>query len=277
MNAQSLNNKNDQLRDLFSTIGNPYIICFQECWHGSLSLSDYHPIIKKDRQITEGGGVAMLIHKSCKVKVLPSPFIEGLFETQCCEIALGNETFRIYNIYRPPRNKNKTMFLDFIKLLKIDPSFKNNILVGDINFDLDDPENSDISAIFATLNMSTLVDIPTRVNENSATVIDHAYSSLKNTKCLVLQSDISDHFGVAMIKDNLRKIKSDRPKTNALAPRQDSRSLDYFVAYIKWMRDTGMFNQVINNDTTEAFSIFQKARVLQCSSNRQSPNSNPPL
>ena len=77
----------------------PYIICFQECWHGSLSLSDYHPIIKKDRQITEGGGVAMLIHKSCKVKILPSPFIEGLFETQCCEIALGNETFRIYNIY----------------------------------------------------------------------------------------------------------------------------------------------------------------------------------
>ena len=123
MNVNSLNNKTDQLVDLFRRIGYPYIICFQECKHGSLSLPDYHQMIKKDRQVREGGGVAMLVHKSCKYKILESPFIEGLFETQCVEVSIGNENIRIYNVYRPPQNRNKALFLDFLKLLKIDKSF----------------------------------------------------------------------------------------------------------------------------------------------------------
>lgn len=258
MNVNSLNNKTDQLADLFRRIGYPYIICFQECKHGSLSLPNYHQMIKKDRQVREGGGVAMLVHKSCKYKILESPFIEGLFETQCVEVSIGNENIRIYNVYRPPQNRNKTLFLDFLKLLKIDKSFKKNIVVGDINFDLNDPDNSDISATFAILGMATLVDIPTRCTEHSETVIDHAYSSLKKTKCLVLQSDISDHFGLAMVKENLKPFIPDRGKTTAIAPRQDSRSLDYFVNYLKWMRDAGLMEPVLNNHTTEAFSIFQK-------------------
>ena len=67
LNVHSLLNKNDELEELFRRIGHPYVICFQEVWQGDLSLPDYYPMVKRERTSGRGGGVAMLIHKSCKL------------------------------------------------------------------------------------------------------------------------------------------------------------------------------------------------------------------
>ena len=253
LNTRSLRNKKDKLEELFRRIGEPYVICFQEIWHGDFTLPNYYPMIKCQRKNKEGGGVGMLVHQTCKFKLLNSPFIEGLFETQAVELAIGKEKIRIYNIYNTPTCK-KNQFLDFVKLLKIDQSFKNNIVVGDMNLDLDNPENSDISSKFAVQGMATLVDIPTRVSSGSSSVIDHLYTSIPRAECRILQHDISDHFGVALIKESIKKNKTNTNVSANSVPRQDSRSLTYFKDFLKCIN----WASVINNKTTESFAIFER-------------------
>ena len=253
LNIHSLQNKSDEVEELFRRIGYPYVICLQELWQGDLSLPDYYPMIKRERTSSRGGGVAMLIHKTCKFKIMGSPFIEGLFESQIAEITIKKHKYRIYNVYKVP-DCSKPLFMDHIKTLNIDKSFEKNILVGDLNFDLNDKSNSDIPGLFALHGMATLVDIPTRITPHTSTVIDHCYSSIPKTKCLVLQCDVSDHFGVALLKDGLCKAKIKNDSSAALRPNQDIRSLNYLKDYL----DCINWDPVLKNTTTESFSIFQK-------------------
>ena len=80
----------------------------------------------------------------------------------------------------------------------------NTIIMGDININLMDTENKD--TILYTNNMNNnklflLIKVPTRITNNTATIIDHIYIKERNKKnkksqktAGIITTDISDHY-----------------------------------------------------------------------------------
>ena len=84
-------------------------------------------------------------------------------------------------------------------------------MMGDININLLKIEKNENSRNYANSLISSsckcLINIPTRVNINSATLLDHAYTSLLKNILLrgVLVTDISDHYPIFSLISNAGK------------------------------------------------------------------------
>ena len=82
---------------------------------------------------------------------------------------------------------------------------------GNINIYLLKIEKTDNARNFVNSPFSSsckcLINIPTRVSINSATLLDHAYTSLLNSSIVswVLVTDISDHFPIFSLISNAGK------------------------------------------------------------------------
>ena len=109
----------------------------------------------------------------------------------------------IGNIYRSP-SSNHTKFierLDF-NLKKLD-RHKNKIihLVGDFNVDLSrydsDLHCHELINKMSEHSFAEVISIPTRITDNTSTIIDHIYSNQVHTieKSRVITLDLSDHLG----------------------------------------------------------------------------------
>ena len=102
--------------------------------------------------------------------------------------------------YRAPRNNSLTDCLEST-LSKIEPECET-IILGDFNFCMLDSNNYNHSLkknfrdLMNSYNNIQLIDRPTRVTQNSATLLDHIYSNNKNkiSQSGVIETGISDHF-----------------------------------------------------------------------------------
>ncbi len=157
--------------------------------------------------MTQGGDVK----KDIIVKNLPefSIFADRILETIFIEITLPNNTkYTIGSIYRPgathPTLTPLELFNEFNELFNnlLDSlsNVPNLILLGDLNLDaLLYHENQRVQTYIDCLfsyGLLQLVCRPTRCNDNSATLIDHALTNVKSPiySISILTSRISDHF-----------------------------------------------------------------------------------
>ena len=189
INARSLRRKLDLLD---SEVTDHYVITISETWlsadikNNEISITRYHPPVRKDRSDDPQGGVAVYVKNSliCKEKHdLSIPQLEAVW----IENKIGQDKLLIGSFYRPPNSKS-----DYWDL--IDQSIKNVsstphkfIVLGDFNTNFLSNPSPQLLDVINFNNLQQVVTHPTRITETSATLID-----LVLTSCI----DIISHVDV---------------------------------------------------------------------------------
>ena len=120
-------------------------------------------------------------------------------------------------IYRHPRSDSNA-FIETLnnKLGEIDCNKNNFYLIGDINLNISESDCSSSSINYLSMLESNgvfqLITKPTRVTKNSASLIDHIFTSALSNPIFpgIILNDISDHFityCVTSLKSNPESVK----------------------------------------------------------------------
>jgi hypothetical protein len=242
LNAQSINNKFDKIRDLTLKI-NPIVLGIQEVWGKNestdYSISNYHkPEIKARKGGNNaGGGVGVWIRKDIDYAVISSPFTEKQIET--IAIHLTHLQILVFNVYRP--FGDCISFINelhaFISQVKIKFPHSDLIVMGDFNIDLSKQDRiaEDLIDTMCTAGFLQQVTIPTRITENTKSLIDHVFTnSRKKLVSNVIMTDIADHLPIhTHYIDWKHKQKKIKITKRWLKP-DDYGKLDAILKEIKW-------------------------------------------
>lgn len=240
------------------------------CGRLKFHMKNYHPLISFTRQNKRGGGVGIYIHKNFEYEVLNSlsTFEEGIFEALFIKVFLPNGKYKIVaSIYRPPGHSivsftNKLE--DILGKLLVDPKCKNseeNILLGDFNINLQNYKTHNQTNSFLSLLLSNsylpINVLPSRVVEQSATLIDNIFTNRRATQFeggLILSS-LSDHLPVFYLNTSIDKRKENG---NRKVRSQSKKNKEHFCNELKSV-DWEVVLQ--DNNPESAFHSF--ARIIK--------------
>jgi hypothetical protein len=108
--------------------------------------------------------------------------------------------------YRPP-NENASWYNKFEEQIHIAKQTNlQMILLGDFNIDLlKCKANSKWPVLYKSFDLEQIVNVPTRVTENSRTLLDHVYTSggIQIVEVSVELVCVSDHFPTAVTINNV--------------------------------------------------------------------------
>ena len=208
-NVRSMNANFDRLSLFLDNFQDKYpIIGITETWFSSHSTAMYdlprYQLITNDRQSRSGGGVAMYIPISfeCQTKTelyMMNDSLESLF----VEIIIpGEKNLLVGVVYRPP-NGDVNEFIEELSNTLSSPLSRNKkiIIMGDFNinllsYDHDNSVNNFVDTL-STFSLIPLINKPTRVADNSQTLIDNIFTNLHPIPTAgVIVADISDHFPI---------------------------------------------------------------------------------
>lgn len=178
-----------------------------------IHLEGFHPIISNLREHSTRGGVAMFISSKFNYVVRKdlSIFLPHIFESLFIECIVNKKKTIVGVVYRPntpPKADLDIFSFHLIELMEIiSHETKNCIIMGDINIDfLNESSHSKTSEIVDNVyacGYSPVITQPTRVTENSATLIDQIFLSTRdvsgNCKSGIIVTDVSDHYGVFLL------------------------------------------------------------------------------
>jgi hypothetical protein len=177
------------------------IVALSETWltkdTNSQTVSfDGYTLFRKDRQ-NRGGGVGMYVTSTIRCSTFDVNFInDDTFEYLLLELNLARVRVLIASFYRPP-NYNLINFCDNLEslMLNVFPAFDEVICLGDFNVDFSKSPNL-LERLFDGYNFLQLINEPTRITENSQTLIDLILVSninfVTSTK-IIHTHNISDH------------------------------------------------------------------------------------
>ena len=226
LNVQSLGNKVEHFREEIDTYNKYDVLCLSETninlknlpnGLNDLALNGFHEPFVQDPMRTsgKGGGLVTFINKRvCDFEKI-EPFdpkddpSDSSGEVQFFKIhnCKGfNRTKIIGNIYRSPSRSpgNFVNLFDSVCRNLNRHSRKQITLTGDLNIDLLKHENfeaaQNLIEVASKYGFMQLVSRPTRITENSCTLIDHVYcNDIHNTlSCNILTVGISDHLATLM-------------------------------------------------------------------------------
>ena len=151
-----------------------------------------------------GGGVALYISESVDFLERPDLTINNSFlQTAFIEIVDANsKNIIVGNIYRPPYTDIDSFLGELDSLLSsIQTETKLLYLMGDYNINLNTESHAKSKEFLDTMflyNLFPVITKPTRISDNSATVIDNIFTNAIQIEHDggLLYSDISDHFPI---------------------------------------------------------------------------------
>ena len=222
-----------QLQDLVSTLSHNKIgpdailLCETLLSDAKQTLChlDGYTLVTNNRN-TRGGGLAIFLRDSFDYKRINSKEINvpKEFESLIVEITPHNSAkpiMTLAEIYRPPNSNEKLSIERYQTILNnLEHDSKDCFIGTDQNLDLlkcnEKPIINDLLTSFTTHGFTPTVSKPTRIQKQSATIIDNIYvRSRKHTdrQLLIIQTDISDHFPVLLLKsyDLLPDPKDSQP------------------------------------------------------------------
>jgi exonuclease III len=204
-NICGLHNKVDELTihwgDSF-----PHFLCISE-HHlrdyeiGKISINQYNLGAFYCREKKKQGGVGIFVHNTLNSSNIELNRYCNENDLEACALKtkLANEVYHILCIYRPPTSNyaNFQRLLEDI-LTQLFSNTTNLIICGDINIDYLKTSNqkSQLDFLMASYNLSSIIEFPTRVSENTSTAIDNIFiDKLKNNEYTVepMVNGLSDH------------------------------------------------------------------------------------
>lgn len=182
-NAQSLNNKMDEFRYIFTSSGID-VICISESWfHPDIQNNVYNlsgfQLFRADRKSNAGGvaiyvrnGINCIIRKT-SVKIVPIQEQHENFENKIeylfLEISIMGRKILIGSVYRPRNNILLDTLMETIE--DISPLYNEIIIAGDFNSNLlVDNSLTDLFEILGLLPINTT--IPTHFHRTSNSLLD---------------------------------------------------------------------------------------------------------
>ena len=208
-NIRSIRKKHHLLADMLSTVDRHIdIISISETWLTEndnildYKLDGYHCPVFSNRQGRHGGGVMIYIHNTITNYKLNKTLSYSDNYNHCLVIDFvkNNKKHSYINCYRSPTDTTDT-FID--RLDDILCKVKNNICIiaGDFNYNLLNISiHNKTEEYYNTLtahSFKPLITKPTRIADNSKTLIDHIWSNNlseeSSSKSYIYITDISDH------------------------------------------------------------------------------------
>ena len=216
LNCRSLSKHFSEVQDLLHIVnGSLSLVALTETWLTPENEMHFqlpsHSFVANSRVEKIGGGVGIFVNNSLLFTERHDlnrmhPYLECVF-IEIVQVDRCNIIFGV--LYKPP-NADINMFnTELLSLLKqIDCSKRKGvILAGDFNLDLlkadtHIPTGDFINSMLSYSFLPT-VNIPTRITEHSATIIDNVFinKDFSNFKSAVICSDISDHLPIAVHLD----------------------------------------------------------------------------
>jgi len=270
-NIQCLSTKFSNFKELvFDFKKKPVVILLQEVWHIENSkyfeIPGYHEPVFRTRE-GRGGGVGIFVRNDVNFEICVSPFHERIFESQLIKLKFSNDkNLYICNIYRPNTVPSHLTFIEHFELFL---EYFNNlmdylnegriktIIGGDfnlniLNFSDNSSINNYINSTFSAGFIQTIIH-PTRVQNNSATCIDHFLTNLDRTLFVtkIIVSSISDHYPIIFLLD---KVGINPVKTKSFITRDFSdENIENFINFMSPFSWASVLNE---NDCDVAFNIF---------------------
>ena len=208
-NIRSMNSNFEQLRILLEDFNSAFsVIGITETWFTDIPSSLYslpgYELIVNNRTGKTGGGVALYVSSQFNFTPLKELFcMSSVLETVFVEIVIpGRRNIVVGTVYRPPQS-NQIEFLEALQALLSKQIFKqkNCFILGDFNVNLLQYESNTLSQEFTdtllTESFLPLITKPTRVTEQSSTLIDNIFTNVQPLpQSGIILSDLTDHFPI---------------------------------------------------------------------------------
>ena len=165
-------------------------------------------IVRNDRN-RQGGGVAIYIKEAISFKVRSDLKCDEI-ESLTVEITKPNQKpFLVTSWYRPPSSEIEVLNCFDRLLSRLEDENKESIILGDVNCNLlaknVDSRTSTLKFTYDVYQYSQLIKTPTRITENTSTLIDHLITNMphKIIKSGVCHLSISDHSLIYAIRRSI--------------------------------------------------------------------------
>lgn len=203
-NIRGISNKIEEFLISLS-LDPPHVICLSE--HHlrtqqilNINLHQYTLGASFCRKTHKHGGVCIFIPKNVQFHTINLDHFIKEKDLEICALKLSvlSNIFTIISIYRSPTG-NFSYFLSHLEsiLNKIYKSSIELILCGDfnINYFNDDSNKQLLDSLLASFNLYSTVNFPTRISNNSCTLIDNIYINIYKHDFSVLPfiNGLSDH------------------------------------------------------------------------------------
>ncbi|XP_077987452.1 uncharacterized protein LOC144442054 [Glandiceps talaboti] len=260
-NIRSLSKNYDDFVAFLNILDHNFLfIALTETWlHPKSNCCLYnlpsYDLITCNRELSQGGGVALYFHTSLSVTRINTSKISHC-ESVFVEAIMNDKKIIISVIYRKPN----TPFNEFIVSLEacLDQMFaKGNdcIILGDMNIDTssDVPSIIHYNTLLNTYNLTQIIDTPTRVTDTSNTVIDHLITNITDyfIESGVIETDITDHFPIFGVVKNIHHVFKPDTKTQTYDFRHYDK--DTFLADLS---DVSWQSVYDCHDASEAYTTF---------------------
>lgn len=183
-----------------------------------LQISGYN-LTRLDRPNTNrynrGGGIC--VYTKCKYDVellanIPAPSLD----LECIGIKLSCNNINTINcitVYRPPKGDVRNCISIFYEIVSEIRNRKkhNTIIHGDFNINYENHTcrwAKELKDWESSLHLNQLVKIPTRVTENTSSMMDLCFTDLNHIQSSgVLNTNMSDHFPTFALIKKTREVK----------------------------------------------------------------------
>uniref|UniRef100_A0A3Q3BKX6 Reverse transcriptase domain-containing protein n=1 Tax=Kryptolebias marmoratus TaxID=37003 RepID=A0A3Q3BKX6_KRYMA len=221
-NCRSVNANLSKITDYLQQLNRTFsIIALSETWLNDSNIDniyfDGYELYYKNRSNKRGGGVALLVNKEIKCKIIHkmSWTIDNIMEIITIEIINKiSKNIIISCVYRSPES-NIDFFTDKIINVFERSCNKNIVLCGDFNIDLANKTDSNHIVTFInsmhSLNLYPMISRPTRITSHNATVIDNIFTNITNREIMggILITDVSDHLPIFTIYKDVQSSTKD--------------------------------------------------------------------
>ena len=268
LNIRSLPANFDKLQSLLANMKlKPHILSINETWLNNNQKGEFNNLsnyvfISNNRIHSRGGGVALYVDDTLSFSVRDNISImkEKICETLFIDVHFNKqETVTIGTIYRSPLNNNisHSNFADSLtSLLKTVKSSKNHtIIMGDFNYNLlefDNPHVNDFVQIMYEHKFYPMINKPTRITTNSATLIGHIWTNISHCTIFngILVDCIADHLPILQSV----QLKSPPVKNTKTGKRHiSSFNISKFVKKLEIYNFSGIFAFTDVNSAYEKF------------------------
>ena len=292
INSITANGRLDQLSDICSILNLDVLILTESKLDNTIpnnmiTIPGYHEPLRRDRY-RNGGGVLIYIAEHLIFNQRHNLQSEN-FEHIWVDIKIRNANFAINALYRPPNETSEShnIFLDTAsvilqKLLNYNASQK--VIASDLNFGncyckfpvlTPKPLDTAASDLFSSFGFTQLIDIPTRITQDTTSLIDLIFES--NTDTVSAHGtlpQIADHDGVLVSyyiesqKQNIKtKIIYDYKNADVNGLIDHIKHFDFNTAVFQY--PTATQAELYTNVLTDAFSLFIPCKTVQIRQNDQ--------
>ena len=271
-------NRIEELTDVCQTLNIDILILSeskvdQNIPNNLITIPGYHEPLRHDRNINgrHGGGVLMYIAEHLPFQHR-TELQNNNYQHIWADIRINNNLFSINGLYRPPNEsaEDHQHFLqtaeDILQQLSNYEKADYKLLSGDLNFGncyckvpILNPKPLDSSApdLFSSYGFHQLIDIPTRVTENTVSLISLIYVNRPDdVVCHGTLHRIADHDGV-LVSFNIES-KKPKPKTKTI---YDYKKAD-MAGLIQWIKEYDFENTVFCRQIKDQTEVYTEVLKL---------------